>query len=72
MVALAISILWLAIGIIALLGCIWLLLYAIKLFTPVPARLEQLVYVIAIILCVIGALSLLAGGGGVSAPFRFR
>lgn len=64
MVGLAISILWLAIGIICVCGCIYLLLYAIKLFTPIPDRIEQLIWVIILILCLIYALTLLSGGGG--------
>ena len=68
MVGLAISILWLAIGIICVCGCIWLLLYAIKLFVPIPGRIEQLVWVIVLILCLIYALTLLSGGGGSIAP----
>ena len=65
MVELAISILWLLIGIICLAGVIWLVLYGIKTFvTPIPARLEQGIWFIVLLLCIIGALSLLAGGGG--------
>lgn len=64
MIGLAISILWLAIGIIVLAGCIWLLLYAVKLFIPIPPRIEQLIWVIVLLLCLIGGLTLLAGGGG--------
>jgi len=70
MVALAISVLWLAIGVLALCGCIWLALYAIKLFLPVPPRIEQLIWVIVLILCIIGALTLLSGGGSTSMSFR--
>jgi hypothetical protein len=65
MVELAISILWLLIGIICLAGVVWLVLYGIKTFvTPIPARLEQGIWFIVLLLCIIGALSLLAGGGG--------
>ena len=65
MVELAISILWLLIGIVCLAGVIWLVLYGIKTFvTPIPARLEQGIWFIVLLLCIIGALSLLAGGGG--------
>ena len=66
MIDLAISILWLALGIIVLLGVIWLLLYGIRLFTPIPPRIEQLVWVVVLILILIGVLSLLAG----HEPFR--
>ncbi len=65
MVELAISVLWLLIGIICLAGVIWLVLYGIKTFvTPIPVRLEQGIWFIVLLLCVIGALALLAGGGG--------
>ena len=64
MIELAISILWLLVGIICLAGVIWLVLYGIKTFvTPIPARLEQGIWFIVLILCVIGALTILAGGG---------
>jgi hypothetical protein len=72
MVGLAISILWLAIGIICVCGCIWLLLYAIKMFVGIPGRIEQLVWVIVLILCLIYALTLLAGGGGAIHPGFFQ
>ena len=63
MIPLAISVLWLLIGIICLAGVIWLVLYGIKAFvTPIPARLEQGIWFIVLILCIIGALTLLAGG----------
>ena len=72
MVALAISILWLAIGIIVVCGCIWLLIYAIKLFIEIPGRIEQLVWVIVLILCLIYALTLLSGGGAGPNPFHIQ
>jgi hypothetical protein len=64
MIDLAINILWLLIGVIVLLGIVWLALYVVKLFCPVPDRIEQAIWAIVLILCLIGALSLLAGGGG--------
>jgi hypothetical protein len=63
MVELAISILWLCIGIICLLGCIWVVLYVIKLFMAIPDPIEKAVWAIALLLCLIGGLTLLAGGG---------
>lgn len=62
MIALSISILWLLIGVIVLLGVVWLALYLIKLFTPVPDPIEKAIWAIVLILCLIGALTLLAGG----------
>jgi len=71
MIELAISILWLALGIIVLLGVIWLVLYGIKIFTPIPPRIEQLVWIVVLILILIAVLSLLAGhGGSIRPPFR--
>ena len=73
MVGLAISILWLALGIICVCGCIYLLLYAIELFFPIPGRVKQLVWVIVLILCLIAALGLVASGGGVTQnPFHLQ
>jgi len=72
MIGMAINILWLLIGIICLAGVIWLVLYGIKTFvTPIPARLEQGIWFIVLLLCIIGALTLLAGGGNF-APHPFR
>lgn len=65
MVNLAISLLWLLIGIICLAGVVWLVLYGIKNFvTPIPPRLEQGIWFIVLLLIIIGALTILAGGGG--------
>lgn len=63
MIELAISILWLLIGIIVLLAVVWLALYVVKLFATIPDAIEKAVWAIVLILCLIGALSLLAGGG---------
>ena len=72
MIALAINILWLLIGILILLGVVWLALYAIKIFVAVPTRIEQLIWVVVLILCLIGLLTLLSGGGGTMAPHFLR
>lgn len=71
MVGLAISILWLAIGVLCVCGCVFLLMYAIELFFPIPERIKQLVWVIILILCLIAALTLL-GGGGAPNPFHLQ
>jgi membrane-bound metal-dependent hydrolase YbcI (DUF457 family) len=63
MISLAISILWLLIGIICLCGVVYLVLMGVKLFVPIPQRAEQAIWLIVLILIIIGALSLLAGGG---------
>ena len=71
LIDLAINILWLEIGIIVLLGIIWLALYAIKQFVAVPPPVEKAIYLIALILILIAGLTLLAGRGGL-APSFFR
>jgi|ERR1043166_1140353 uncharacterized protein YhhL (DUF1145 family) len=63
MIELAISVLWLLIGVIILLGIVWLALYVIKLFVPIPDKIEMAIWVIVLILCLIYALSLLSGRG---------
>jgi hypothetical protein len=71
MVALAISILWLLIGVIVLLGVIWLFIYVVNIFFALPDKVVKAIWAIALILCLIGALTLLAGGGDIH-PFSFR
>jgi hypothetical protein len=72
MIGLAISILWLLIGVIVLLGIVWLALYVVKMFVPIPGRIEQAIWVIVLILCLIGALTLLSGGGSAISGMSFR
>ena len=64
MIDLAISILWLLIGVIILLGVVWLALYVVRMFVEIPAPVEKAIWVVVLILILIGVLSLLAGGGG--------
>lgn len=63
MINIAIEVLWLLIGAICLAGVIWLVLYGIKNFiTAIPERIEQGIWFIVLLLIIIGALTLLAGG----------
>jgi hypothetical protein len=63
MINIAIEIIWLLIGAICLAGVIWLVLYGINTFvTPIPDRLQQGIWFIVLLLIIIGALTLLAGG----------
>ena len=64
MIALAISILGLLIGVIVLLGVVWLALYVVKMFTSIPDPVEKAIWVIVLILILIAVLTMLAGGGG--------
>ena len=63
MIGLAIQILWLLVGIIVLLGVLWLVFYALAIFgVVVPENIKKGIYVIVLILIIIGGLTLLAGG----------
>jgi len=62
MIALAINILWLLIGVIVLCGVVYFALMAIKTFVPIDSRIERAIWLIVLILLLIGALTLLAGG----------
>ena len=62
MISLAISILWLAIGVIILGGVIYLGLMAVKTFTPVDPRVERAIWLIFFILILIYVLMALEGG----------
>lgn len=64
MITTAIDVLWLLVGAIIIAGVIWLVLYGIKTFiTPIPARLEQGIWFIVLLLLIIAALTMFAGGG---------
>ncbi len=47
------SVLTVALGIILILGAIWIILWAIKMFVDIPGKIEQIIWVIALILCLI-------------------
>ncbi len=70
LVSLAISVLWLLIGVIVLCGIVWFALYVVKMFLEIPALIEKAIWVVVLILVLIGALTLLAGGGGGIKSFR--
>jgi len=71
MINVAIEILWLLIGAICLAGVIWLVLYGINHFiTEIPARIEQGIWFVVLLLIIIGALTLLAGGSLRSFSFK--
>ena len=70
LVNIAINLLWIALGIIILGAVVYLLLRVIGLWWPLPDRIVQAVWLVFGILCLIGILSSLSGGGG-ARPFRF-
>lgn len=70
MAGFAISLLWLLIGAIILAGVIWLVLYGIKTFiAPIPAKLEQGIWFIFLLLIIIYAITALTTGS-IQSPFR--
>lgn len=71
LVALAINILWFLIGLIIILGIVWLALYVVKMFVPVPIMVERAIWVVVLILILIALLTLIGGGGGSFGHFRF-
>ncbi len=73
LIDIAINILWLVIGIIALMGVIWLGFKGLRLFMPdIDPKVEKAVYLIALILIVIAALTMLAGRGSFTPSFFRR
>jgi hypothetical protein len=68
MISLSISILWFALGVIILAAIILVALWGIKQFLPIPPRVEQLVWVVFLILVLIYLLMTIQGGG--HPPFR--
>ena len=66
MVALAIALLWFLIGVIILAAIIWFVLYGLKTVAglPIPARIEQGIWFVFLILVIIYLLTTLVGGGG--------
>ena len=65
MIALAIELLWLLIGVVILCAVIYLVLYGLKTYAglPIPERVEQALWFIVMILVIIALLTILGGGG---------
>jgi len=66
MIEIAISLLWILIGVIVICAVIYLCFYVLRsvMSIAIPDRVEQAVWLIVLILVVIALLSLLSGGGG--------
>jgi len=71
LINLSIDILWLCLGIIILGAIIWVALWAVKQFFPVPAPVEKAIWAVAVILILIAVLSMFAGGGGSMRSFHW-
>lgn len=72
MIALAIQLLQLLIGIIVICGVIWFVFYVLGqvMGIAIPARLQQAIWLIVLILVLIALLSMVAGGS-ISSGFHF-
>jgi hypothetical protein len=66
MIEIAISLLWILIGVIVICAVVWFVFYVLDsvMGITVPERVKQAVWLIILILVVIALLSLLVGGGG--------
>jgi hypothetical protein len=69
MIGMAISVLWLLLGVVVLCAVIWFALYVVQsmLGIAIPERVVQAIWLVVLILVVIAILTILAGGsiGGV-------
>ena len=72
MVSIALELLWLVFWMIILAGVVWLVIYGINEFIyPLPGKLVQGVWFLFLLLCIIGAVTIFAGGGVHSVPRLF-
>lgn len=64
MIGMAISVLWLLIGVVVLCAVIWLVLYVVQsvLGIAIPERVVQAIWLIVLLLIIIAVLTILAGG----------
>jgi ABC-type transport system involved in multi-copper enzyme maturation permease subunit len=53
MEALVVSIIWFLIGVLIVGGLIYLCFYVIGLFKPVPTKIEQIIWVIFLLICLL-------------------
>ena len=70
MIGMAISVLWLLLGVVILCAVIWFVLYVLStvMGIAIPDRIVQMIWLVVLILVVIAILTILAGGsiGGVN------
>jgi hypothetical protein len=72
MIGIAIQLLQLLIGVIVICAVIWFVFYVLRsvMGIAIPVRLEQMVWLIILILVLIALLSMIAGGS-ISSGFHF-
>jgi len=72
MIQLAISLLWLLIGVVVLCAVVYLVLYGIKTVAGllIPPRVEQAIWFVILLLVIIAVLTILAGGS--VGPYSLR
>ncbi len=70
MIAMAIAVLWLLLGVVVLCAVIWFALYVVQsvLGIAIPERVVQAIWLVVLILVIIAILTIIAGGtiGGMS------
>ena len=73
MANIAIELLWVLFWIVVCAGVLWLFIYGIKTFiyAAFPPKLEQGVWFLFLILCIIAVITIFAGGGGMRVPHVF-
>jgi hypothetical protein len=64
MIGMAISIMWMLLGLVILCAVIWFVLYVVQsvLGIAIPARIIQMIWLVVLILVIIAILTILAGG----------
>ena len=64
MIGMAISLMWMLLGLVVLCAIIWFVLYVVQqiLGIALPARIVQAIWLVVLILVVIAILTILAGG----------
>lgn len=69
MIALAIQVLWFLIGVLAICGVVYLVIYGINKFIyEIPPLVVQGIWFVVLLLVIIALLTLLSGGAGFRPP----
>ena len=63
LIALAINILYFALGVVVLCAVVWIALWAVGQIKPVPEPIVRVVWAVVAILCLIALLMTIQGGG---------
>jgi hypothetical protein len=76
MIGMAISVMWMLLGLVILCAVIWFALYVVQnvVGIAIPARIIQMIWLVVLILVIIAILTILAGGsiGGMGMGHSLR